>query len=107
MSSIINGLELSLVYAMPVLVFGFLYRIGHRLDLSLDAELSLAGVVFAVMLRTYENPVMAVSMGICASACVAAIIFGLVEWGRIRVEVCSLLVAFAVLALHPGVVGQR
>lgn len=106
MHELLTGLRLAIEHAPPVLVFGLLYRTAWWLDLSLDAQLAASGVVFASLLLATASFTASAAVGIAVAVVIAALIFAITEWGRVPVDITSLLLTFILFKALELFVGE-
>jgi ABC-type multidrug transport system ATPase subunit len=92
--TIMMGIQLALLHALPVVVFAVIYLYGRRLDLSIDAQVAVAGVIFGAVLAAGGGWVIAALAGIATAIGVAMILFLFTYYGRVQSEVASLLIGF-------------
>lgn len=105
MADFVTALLLGVTFALPVVVFGTLHRLGHRLDLSIDAQVAAGAVVYSLCLRAGQPVWVSGAAGVCGALVVAGASLAASEWIRVRELIASLLVsilAFRVLQLFVG-----
>lgn len=93
---IAKGLELAIYQAPALVVFGFFYTQGRRLDLSLDAQLALGGVVFCTLLLTSGSWWVASMGAVVSVACLSLASVLILERGHIPSDIGSLMIALGV-----------
>jgi len=104
--ALLTGIELSVAYAIPTIAFGILHRMGKRLDLSLDALLVVAGVSYGSTLAHTGSVLLAVAVGLTAGVALEAFKFAMIEFGRVPLEIGSLLIAYAAFKALEILVGE-